>query len=61
MSFSSTGCIIYDIKYFNNLDRVNSLYLVFSDVDAYIEGNVENKYLVFALTDKIKESNYLEL
>ena len=46
-----------------SFDRANSLYLVFSNVDAYIEENSEDKYLIFAFTDKIKEGleNYAEL
>ena len=56
ISFKSTDCVIYNIKYFKNLDGVNSLYLTFNDVDACIEKYSENKYLVFALTDKNKEA-----
>ena len=35
---------------------------VFNNVDAYIEENNEDKYLIFALTDKNKEAleNYTE-
>ena len=61
ISIKSTDCVIYDIKDFRSLDSSNSLYLVFNDVDACIECNSteennENKYLVFALTDKNKEA-----
>ena len=48
ISFKSNYCVIYDIKYLKNLDSSNSLYLVFNDVDAYIEKYNENKCLVFA-------------
>ena len=63
ISFKSTDCVIHDIKCFNNFDRSNSLYLVFNNVDAYTEEYNEDKYLVFALTDKNKEAleNYTEL
>ena len=68
ISFKSTDCVIYDIKYFKNLDGSNSLYLVFNNVDAYVEYNStkennEDKYLVFALTNNDKEAleNYTEL
>ena len=46
-----------------NLDGVNSLYLVFNDVDAYVECIDENKYLGFTLTNKNREAleNYKEL
>ena len=59
----STDCVIYYIGYFKNLDSSDSLYLVFNNVDAYIEENNENKYLIFASTDKNKEAleNYTEL
>ena len=41
----------------------NFLYLVFNNADVYIEENNEDKYLIFALTDKNKEAleNYTEL
>ena len=47
ISFKSTDCVIYDIKYFKNLDSSNSLYLVFNNVDAYTEEYNEDIYLVF--------------
>ena len=61
--FKSTDSVIYDIKYFKNLDSANSPYLIFNNVDAYIEETNENKYLIFASTDKNKEAleNYTEL
>ena len=63
MTFASADSIVYDIEYFRNLDSVNSLYLVFSDVDASFEYIDENKYLVFAVADKNKKAleNYREL
>ena len=63
ISFTSTDIVIYEIEYFKNLDSVSSLYLVFNDLDAYFEYINENKYLVFALTDKNREAleNYREL
>ena len=33
----NTDCVIYEIEYFKNLDSENSLYLIFNNVDAYIE------------------------
>ena len=51
-----------------NIDSANSVYLVFNNVDGYIECNStkesnENKYLIFASTDKNKEvfEKYTEL
>ena len=38
-----------------NIDSANSLYLVFNNVDGYIEENNENKYLMFVSTDKNKK------
>ena len=38
-----------------NIDRGIPLCLSFSDVDAYILEENENKYLVFALTENNKE------
>ena len=46
----------YNIKYIKNFDSVNSLHLIFNNVDAYIEKDNEDKYLVFASTDKNKEA-----
>ena len=43
-----------------SIDRTDSdedyLYLFLDDVDGYIEGNDEIKYLVFTPTDKNKEA-----
>ena len=50
--FKSNDIIIYDIKYIKNLNGSNSPYLVFNNLDAYIEKSGENKYLIFASTDK---------
>ena len=51
----SADCVIYYIEYLKNLGKENSLCLAFNDVDTYIEENNENKYLIFAFTDKNKE------
>ena len=63
ISFAGTDIVVFEIEYFKNLDGVNSLYLVFNDVDAYFECTDENKYLVFVLTDKNRKAleNYREL
>ena len=57
ISFKSTDSVIYGIKYITmkSLDSANSLYLVFNNEDAYIEENSEDKYLIFAFTDKDKK------
>ena len=52
IAFKSNGSIIYEIKYIKNLKSSNSLYLVFNNLDAYIEKSGENKWLIFTSTDK---------
>ena len=63
VSFKSDELIMYDIKYIKKLNSLNSLYLVFSNLEAYIEKNGENRYLIFASTEKNKMvlENYTEL
>ena len=51
VSFENNDSVIYDIKYIKNLDGTNSLYLIFNNLDAYIEKSCENKYLIFGSTD----------
>ena len=64
ISFKCTHDVNYFIEIFTmkRFDSANSLYLVFNNVDAYIEESNENKYLIFAFTDKNKEAldNYAE-
>ena len=53
----NADCIIYEIEYFRNLDSENSIYLIFNNVDAYIEyktteDDSKTKYLVFPFTSK---------
>ena len=52
IAFKSNDSINYDIKYIKNPNGSNSLYLVFNNLDAYIEKSGENKYLIFSSTDK---------
>ena len=52
ISFENNDSVIYEIEYFKNLDSSNSLYLVFNDLDAYIEKSGENRYLIFTSADK---------
>ena len=65
ISFKSTDDVIYGIGYITmkSFDSANSLYLIFNNVDAYIEESNEDKYLIFAFTDKNEEAleNYAEL
>ena len=50
--FESNKLIMYDTKYIKNFSSLNSLYLGFSSLDAYIEKSCENRYLIFASTKK---------
>ena len=70
ISFKSIDAVIYSIRYITmksldhvNIDSANSIYLVFNNVDGYIEESNGNKYLIFASTDKNKEiwKKYTEL
>ena len=51
---------MYDINCAKNLNSLNSLYLVFNNLDACLECNsnecspFKSKYLIFALTEKNK-------
>ena len=44
----------YEIEYYGNLIYDSPLYLIFNDVDAYFLSVNENKYIIFASTDKNK-------
>ena len=37
VSFENNDSVIYETEYFKNLDSANSFYLVFNNLDAYIE------------------------
>ena len=50
ITFKSNGLIIYDTKYIKYFNGSNSLYLFFNTLDAYIEKDGEDKYLVIAKT-----------
>ena len=43
---------VYDIKYIKDLNISNYLYLVFNNLGSYIKKSGENKYFIFASTDK---------
>ena len=58
----NTDVAIHEIKYIitqsinnQNIDNAVPLCLSFSDVDAYINEENENKYLIFALTENNKK------
>ena len=52
--FKSNELIMYHIKYIKNLNSLNTLYLVFNNLDADIEESGEQRYLIFASTEKNK-------
>ena len=55
--FKSNNAVIYDINYITmkSLGDEDSLYLIFNNVDVYIEESNENKCLIFTSTGKNKE------
>ena len=58
ISFKSTDDVIYDIENITmkSFDGANSLYLVFNNVNVYINCNsTGDKYLILAFTDKNRE------
>ena len=61
--FKSIELGMYDIKYIKNLNSLNTLYLVLNNLDPYIEKSGENRYLIFASTEKNKVmlKNYTKL
>ena len=63
ISFINNNTVAYEIEYSKDYDVAYPLYLIFNDVDANFEVAGENKYLVFAPTDKNKRvlENYREL
>ena len=65
ISFKSTDNVVYGIDRITTkgFDGAKSLYPVFINVDAYIEENNEEKYLIFTSTYKNKKvlENYTEL
>ena len=63
VSFRNDELIIYDIKYIKNLNRLNTLYLVFNNLDGYFKKSGQDKYLITASTEKnrIMLENYREV
>ena len=63
VSFKNDELVMYEIRYIKNLNNLNTLYLVFNNLDAYIEKSDENRNLIFASTEKnrIMLENYTEL
>ena len=63
ISFKNDKLTMNDIKYIKNLNSLNSIYLVFNKLDAYIKENGEKKYSVFAPTknNKLMLKNYVQI
>ena len=62
VSFRNDELTMYDIKYIKNSDRLNTLYLVFNNLDGVFQRSGENKYLMFSSTEKNRMlENYTEL
>ena len=52
VSFRNDELTMYDIKYIKNSNRLNTLYLVFNNLDGVFQRSGENKYLMFSSTEK---------
>ena len=63
LSFVYDNAVNFEIEYSKDYDDAYPLYLVFNDVDAYFQTVDEDKYLIFASTDKNKRllENYKKL
>ena len=63
VSFRSDELTMYDITYIKNLNRLNTLYLVFNNLDGVFQRSGENKHLIFSSAGKnrITLENYTEL
>ena len=53
---------VYDIRYVKNLNKMDSLYIAFNDLDMFRKSG-KNKYLIFSSTEKHKLmlENYTEI
>ena len=54
ISFKSDEFIMYDLKYIKFLNSLNTVHLVFNNLGEYIEKSGENRYFIFASTEKCK-------
>ena len=46
---------MYDVSYAKNLNRQNTLYFVFNNLDGVFQRSGDNKYLIFSSTEKKTE------
>ena len=55
--------IVYDVKYVKSLNKVDSLYVVFNDLDVIFRKSGKGKYLIISSTEKNKVmlENYTEI
>ena len=63
VSFRNDELTMYDIMYIKNLNRLNTLYLVFNNLDGVFQRSGENKHLIFSSAEKnrITLESYTEL
>ena len=54
VSFLNDELIMYDVKYIKELNSLNTPFLVFNNLDAYIKKSCEHEYLIFASVEKNK-------
>ena len=55
ISFINDDAVIHENKYFKDFDNATPLYPVFNNVDVHFKSVNEDKYLVFAQTDRNKK------
>ena len=60
VSFRDDELVMHDIKYIKNLNGLNTLYLVFNNLDVYFKKSDVDKYLFIASTEK-KQNNVTKL
>ena len=63
VSFRNDELTMYDIKYIQNSNILNTLYLAFNNLDGVFQRSGEKKYLIFSSTEKknrIMLENYTE-
>ena len=51
-TFRNDELLMYDIRYIKNLNRLNTLYLVFNNLDGVFQKSGKDKYLILSSTEK---------
>ena len=52
VTFRNDELLMYDIRYIKNLNRLNTLYLVFNNLDGVFQKSGKDKYLILSSTEK---------